>query len=231
MDAIDYFLRENPEIGEEDIGLATCCETTSRPFGPFCRTALKSTPDLEQGNLSSNDRGLYVKKETRFKYSALFWGARAILLGFWFQTFKCLPIGGEWDYDSDGLGTGAPPGVGGREGAHIIPHGRDEARADGVLVGGASFTADISLTDTACAHVLPGAGDSARMGIVFMPHRGKLATARELQPKDIRAVSGLRLEKLLSFTHYSAGEQAYFIALEQLSEVNDGVPTSAFHFG
>jgi hypothetical protein len=51
-------------------------------------------------------------------------------------------------------------------------------------------------------------GMLAGMGVVFNPHRGSLATARELKPKDIRAVSGLCLERLLSFTHYSAAEQA-----------------------
>jgi hypothetical protein len=41
----------------------------------------------------------------------------------------------------------------------------------------------------------------AGVGIVFMPHRGKPATARKLQPKDIRAVSGLDLVGHLGLTN------------------------------
>jgi hypothetical protein len=53
--------------------------------------------------------------------------------------------------------------------------------------------------------ILNGPASHTRMSIVFSR---KLATAREPRPKDIRAVSGLCLERLLSFTHYSAAEQA-----------------------
>jgi hypothetical protein len=44
------------------------------------------------------------------------------------------------------------------------------------------------------------------MSIVIFPHRRE--PAREPRPKAIREVSGLQLEKLLTFTHYSPGEQA-----------------------
>jgi sterol desaturase/sphingolipid hydroxylase (fatty acid hydroxylase superfamily) len=52
---------------------------------------ISQQPDPEQGSLSTNDRGLHVNKETRFRYSVLFWGAWAIIIGFWFQKFECLP--------------------------------------------------------------------------------------------------------------------------------------------
>jgi hypothetical protein len=74
------------------------------------------------------------------------------------------PIGGEWDYESDGLGTGAPTGVGGRTPLHeAAQYGNVEAIS--VLM---EFGTDLYLRDETIKTALHIAVEAKRANVVRM---------------------------------------------------------------
>jgi ankyrin repeat protein len=130
-----------------------------------CYCAMHSARSAEMVHLLmeyGNDIELFDSE----KWTPLHWFSRrnnveAMLAVLWAGA-EVDPIGGEWDYDSDGLGTGTPTGVGGRTPLHeAAQHGNVEAIS--VLM---EFGTYLSLCDATMKTALHIAVEAKRSNVV-----------------------------------------------------------------